>query len=305
MARINRSSGTKPTATVIAPNFIVTAAHWSKSYSLVGKYVSLGTENSDDYIIVDERLGEYDGSSYSPDIAVYRVKKVDPNDPNNPDPNEDANFSDWVDLYSNSDEVGKLLTIGSYGPQRWYGYPDPPIEPAGTLHWGRNVVRGADSTLYKVFDAIGEDDYVKYEVNGGMYDSGAGWFIKDGIEWKLAGLYTSVMARNSFGPRISLHINWIDQQIANMNGVRPLPDLADVHWQGADYGDWAVAGNWDTSSIPNSSDRVAIDNGTTAVISSPAAAKELFVGIDNGGSVSQSGGTMAIEIGRASLRERV
>ena len=49
MARINRSSWAKPTATVIAPNFIVTAAHWSEYGSLVGKKVSIGSEDSDNY----------------------------------------------------------------------------------------------------------------------------------------------------------------------------------------------------------------------------------------------------------------
>ena len=50
IARINKNANQKPTAAVIAPNFIMTAAHWGY---LKGLKVSLGSEDSDDYIIID------------------------------------------------------------------------------------------------------------------------------------------------------------------------------------------------------------------------------------------------------------
>jgi hypothetical protein len=314
MARINKSASLKPSAAVIAPNFIMTAGHWSgtnpNTNPMIGLKVSIGSEDSDDYIITDGKRGEIrTGGYHYPDLGVYRVKKLewidpnDPNDPNNPsssdyDKLKDADFSNWVELYIDSDEVGKVITIGGYGPQRVVEDQEPPNEPVGTLHWGRNVVSsvtgsGEEAKIVKIFSPIGEGDYVKYEVRAGLYDSGSPWFIKDGIGWKLAGLYGS----STTGPRISQNVDWIDEQIEDMNGTRP-PDLADIHWEGTVDGDWFDANNWEENTVPTADDRVGIDSNSdpnVAISSGDAAAKELYVGIDVEGNLSQSGGTMTVE----------
>jgi parallel beta-helix repeat protein len=312
LARVNGVIGT----TVIDPNFILGCAH-AYGGNYVGKTVSIGTNDSEDYVVVDRRRGVLKGScpvcGYHPDLAVCRVKKIkNPplpggydvgNDPNNL--LEGANLSKWVGLYSDDDEVGKEIVFGSYGPQRlaissdpWDNANLPKEVGSGTMNWGRNVVThiwpfAEDKCLLCIwFDPIGTGDYVKYEVHGGDMDSGSGCFMKDGIEWKLAAVMTSYVSFD----RISTNINWIDDQIEAMGGVRSLADLADIYWVGSDQGSWAVASNWDTNSLPTSSDKVGIDNETTAVISSGQAdANELFVGIDDGGDLSQNGGDLAIE----------
>lgn len=287
MARIAAYSGSLKyaTAAIIAPNFIMTAYHWG---SLCGHKVSIGTEDSDNYIIVDERGGS------DTDLRVYRVKKVDPNDPNKEYALlDDANFSDWVDLYSRSDELGKLIITGSYARQGVCCPLEIKVLP-GTLHRGRNVVSVVSTgSIANDSNWTCEGDRLKYKVRAIDGDSGAGWFIRDGIEWKMASQYYNPVC----GPRISSNINWIDKQITAMGGSRPLPDVAaDIHWEGSSGNDWFDANSWDTNNVPSSSDRVGIDNGTNVVISSgQAEAKELFVGIDNGGSVSQNGATTTIE----------
>ena len=50
MARINKNADEKPTAAVIAPNFILTAAHWG-NLAYYNYKVSLGTEDRHNYRI--------------------------------------------------------------------------------------------------------------------------------------------------------------------------------------------------------------------------------------------------------------
>jgi len=291
--------------TVIDPNFILGCAH---VYIPVGKTVRIGTNDSEDYVVVDRRVGPKIEGYYKPDIAVYRIEKIK----NPPLPEgysdsvatdpcdllEDANLSKWLDLYSDADELGEQIVAGGYGKQRevinFNPWETKELEGPGTLHWGRNVVGGINSNgnWSITFNLIGTGDYVKYEVCGEEGDSGTGWFIKDGIEWKVMG----VTSFSESGATTSRNLTWIDERIVDMGGVRLLPDLADIFWVGSDQGSWAVANNWDTSSVPTSSDKVGIDNETTAVISSGLAdANELFIGIDDGGDLSQSGGDLAIE----------
>ncbi len=248
MAMINDHRHVAPT-TVIAPNFIITAGHVYCASGVEGDRVKIGNTNSYDYIVVDHR--SEGGCSPYPDLTVYRIKKlewIDPNDPNHPtEPNDandstygmlkDAELDTWVDLYNVNNysteysELRKIIYVGSYGPQRVSEDVDinaPIKKSAGSLHWGRNVVTLCTSSgIGEIYNKIGQGDYVEYEVFGGGYDSGAGWLIKDGIEWKIAGFYSGPTS----GPRIMSYIEWIDNKIADMGGTRPLPNV-DIYWTG-------------------------------------------------------------------------
>ncbi len=96
MARIDNGY-TKISAAVIAPNFIITGNQWKDQ---VSKKLSIGQEDIANYILVESR-----GDANS-DIATYKVKKLQwqdpqhPGDARNPQPKDyndllDADFSRW------------------------------------------------------------------------------------------------------------------------------------------------------------------------------------------------------------------
>ncbi len=138
-----------------------------------------------------------------------------------------------VDIYTADDEIGKTITIGSYGPQRisigdevvaQSNSPAILIHP-GKLHWGRNTVSWASPIrFYMTFSPVGRGDYVRHEVYAGKWDSAAAWFIKDGAEWKLA----SFSSGPCEGPRLgnSEYANWIHDQIWLMSGIEPVATAA-------------------------------------------------------------------------------
>lgn len=218
------------TATVIAPNYIITAAHWKQiirgshpqwpvNYKL--KRHGHGVPDRD-YIIVDER------HDHTRDIMVCRVIMTSPADPNIM---IDASFGKPIPLYNQFDEVGKMVTIGSFGkieryPKPWGECTETErkqiqrIRVPGTLHWGRNIIAGA--ALYKKtmpmlvfeYNPVDKGDYIRYEACGNEGNSGAPWFIQDTSgQWYLAGLFTSGTA----GPRISVNRDIIADMIRQMN----------------------------------------------------------------------------------------
>ena len=234
MARIDNGY-TKVSAAVIAPNFIITARHWTDQ---VSKKLSLGDEDTANYVLVEGR------EEPCSDIAVYKVKKLQwhdpqhPGDARNPQPQDyndlkDAQLNRWVDIYTAEDELGKTSTIGSYGPQRiaigdeviaQANNPPILIDP-GQLHWGRNIVSWASPIrLYMTFSPVGRGDYVQHEIYAGKWDSAAAWFIKDGQDWKLA----SFSSGPCEGPRLgcSEYANWIHDQIWLMSGIAPAAKAA-------------------------------------------------------------------------------
>ncbi|MEN6308746.1 MAG: hypothetical protein ABFD91_13445 [Anaerohalosphaeraceae bacterium] len=218
------------TATVIAPNYIITAAHWKQilknncpQWPVNYKLKRYGQGQPDtDYIIVDERHDD------QRDIMVCRVIMASPSDPNFM---IDADFPKQIALYPKTDEVGKIVTLGSFGKVERHTKPwgecstderkqIRPVRGPGTLHWGRNMIAGA--ALYKKtapmlifrYDPIGKGDYIPYETCGNEGNSGAPWFIQDASgQWFLAGLFTSGTA----GPRISANRDVIANMIRQMN----------------------------------------------------------------------------------------
>jgi hypothetical protein len=238
-------------ATVIDPNFIMTCAHvYKNKTSCIGRTLRVGDhKNKAEYIIVDAR------HNTQTDLVVCYIKKMDMSNPKNPpdetlpdsyflkDPDSlfmDANLAEWAALYDKFDELNKLCVIGSYS---WQAICDDGIasdcsdDPAATiftikdrgeLHWGRNVIDGVgvDSgmriDLRTTFDCVKNVNH-KYEANGiPIGNSGAGYFIKDGENWKIAGFLSkwprSTSPEVCYTSRISTSVQWIRRQIADMYG---------------------------------------------------------------------------------------
>ena len=310
LARIVAGS-VSATCTVIDPNFIITAAHWT-GHTVVGRTVYVGEDTDTKYIIAQLKRGDYVGGlgvPYSPDIAICKIKKVINPNTSFPsgydyinDPNgwlEDANLSSWIDLYDKDCESGSEVIIGGFGPIRTgVFYDSDPITNYGgyrDIFWGRNIISSVNSGSSEMdiaYDAVGTEGYIKYETKGGDTDSGSGWFIKDVYEWKLAGMFKSP----TLSLQLSSYVDWIDGKIAEMGNQRIKPIIADVNWNGGEQDDWALSSNWVKNRTPILNDIVAIDNLTTALLSSGEYnIHKLLLGVDNGGSLFQNGGVLNVQ----------
>ena len=121
-----------------------------------------------------------------------------------------ANLAEFVELYTKTDESAKQIVIGGYGVgngpdlkagNTTYGYEwgEPNTRE---LRFGTNRIENpiSDSNLPPYisdivvadFDDLNRNSPTTYECIPAAHDSGGGWFIKDGSEWKLAGLTRAV-----------------------------------------------------------------------------------------------------------------
>jgi len=121
-----------------------------------------------------------------------------------------ANLTNFVDIYENTDEVGKNIVLGGYGVGRGeilqkqgitYGYR---WDNSGntTLRMGTNKIEGTKNNktfkdltsdvILADFDGLDEGEATVYESTLASYDSGGGWFIKADNKWKIAGLSRAV-----------------------------------------------------------------------------------------------------------------
>lgn len=211
------------TATVIAPDYIITAAHWKTilksdypNWPLGYKLKRLGDRMlTKEYMIVAEQ------HHFGNDVMVCRIKKTDPADPNyNPatwPKLADANFTEIAPIYDGTDEPGGVVTIGCFGKIEKYDKPWCECTPEeqktkikhvkipGTLHWGRNVIDRLTPPTAKSqmlgfgYDSIGSSRYIRFEACGTEGNSGAPWFMMDADgTWKLVGFFTSC----NMGPRL-------------------------------------------------------------------------------------------------------
>jgi hypothetical protein len=288
IAKIDKAVDAKPTATVIAPNYIVTAGHWT---GLINLHVDIEVDGQiQTYKTVDgDRI-----DTATRDLGVYRIERCIGTGQEPCDVTEDANLEQWIDFYFAEDQVGKEFVIGSYGPQ-----PQAGLGP-GTLHWGANmvtIIEMGNPFIRFVFEETTDDDYVKYEAEGVDKDSGSGWFVRLGPEWKQAALGQTSHAGHRFSwytAPIELYtlIDWVDDMICSLNAARPPGDQeadprprydpTDTAWEGGVSSAWGTLGNW-SDGVPTSSDIVRVDSIVTAVISSETAeAKELAVGYGYG-----------------------
>lgn len=121
-----------------------------------------------------------------------------------------ANLANFVDICEDTNEVGKDTVMDGYGKGRsailqtsgvTYGYGwDSALNT--TFRVGTNKIQDTqdDSTLggytsdiiIADFDGLGEAGATTYECAIAGFDSGGGWFIKDGNDWKVAGLSRTV-----------------------------------------------------------------------------------------------------------------
>lgn len=122
----------------------------------------------------------------------------------------DANLTNFVGIYENTNEIGKNIVLGGYGVGRGellqkqgitYGYR---WDNAGntTLRMGTNRIQITESNsvlegftsdiIIADFDGLNEGWATIYEGALTGYDSGGGWFIKAGGKWKAAGLSRAV-----------------------------------------------------------------------------------------------------------------
>ena len=119
---------------------------------------------------------------------------------------KNANLSDFVELFTDSNEINREIVIAGYGKMRGevlenygtvYGYRWTTYSTS-TVRMGTNKVKDYDydiptlsyisDVIYADFDGLGEGDSTTYEATQVSLDSGGGWFIKSEGQWKLAGL---------------------------------------------------------------------------------------------------------------------
>jgi len=181
-----------------------------------------------------------------------------------------ANLANFVDIYENTNEVGKNIVMGGYGKGRGnslqtggvtYGYEWDGSNNS-TLRFGTNKINYTlnnrlllgliSNVIVADFDGLGEGMSTAYEGAAGNYDSGCGWFIKDNGIWKVAGLCRAVEGHsgqswfrdcndpNILDPdyldavRISSYATWINETIPQ----RLQGELTGDDW--IDFADFAV-----------------------------------------------------------------
>lgn len=228
-------------AVAIGPSWLLTTRHQNSSPATVI------IEDVTCYCVYHENWNG--GQTGNADIRL--VKLLD-------DAGEDAQLSHYAGIYTARDEAGKNIVIGGYGKGRGielksggitYGYT---WENSGntTLRWGSNKVNRtqANSKMGKYtsdivvadFNGPGEGDATFYESALAEYDSGGGWLIKVGGDWKLAGLCRATghigesWFRNKDKPwqldpdyldavRVSSYAEWIAQKTVDPFCASPVP----------------------------------------------------------------------------------
>ena len=244
------------TATVIAPNFVLSCKHWRLSKGCRIKRIGnkhyyrekspkYDAKYREIYIVSDKR--EINGA----DIIIYRIKKaINSKNPNTPtpdiggrpnydwinDPNgyfEDANLTSYMPLYTGTDELNKDIIIAGFGPQRVAGLHEAftngshAVAP-GTLHWGYNQITSAGNSSIRMKNSLHKEGAkAANEIGAGRRDSGTGWYIKDESDGKYK-LVTTFHGPTS-GPRISRYIDEIAKKVAEMGTPTPADKkLADL-----------------------------------------------------------------------------
>jgi hypothetical protein len=167
-----------------------------------------------------------------------------------------ANLTGFVSLYTNTNEQSKSIVVGGYGKGRGSQLDDYGYTWAGASNqiqrWGQNIVdynsigTGAGCTSYVIvadFDRLGVTGAQQYEAALAVWDSGGGWFIYDGNQWKIAGLSRGVehSGESWYNPpdemdavRVSSYASWISQTIP----PTLLGDLTGDEW--VDFADFVI-----------------------------------------------------------------
>ena len=177
---------------VIAPNYILTTAHQGL---LVGNYFVNIAGTAYKFDPADIRVHP------TADLRVVKITTLS---------GQPANLNTYVDVFnewSDGDEVGKKAVLGGYGRAAGtelyvgslhYGYNWSTSGGNTTLRWGTNMIDDSESgfpsggrsseVLVDDFDPLGKYGATESEAALALYDSGGGWFVQSGGEWKVAGL---------------------------------------------------------------------------------------------------------------------
>ena len=170
--------GDNASCVAIAPNFIITTRHQGGG---TGTSVVIGGNT---YTI--DQIWDH----ASADLRVVKLNS--------------ANLTNYVSLYTGTDETSKNFVLGGFGKSRGaelktagdvtYGYQWAGSDNQ-TQRWGTNTVdtvqsgySGGTSYTSSVLQADFDQSGTDYEAAPSEWDSGGGWFIKVGSEWQLAAL---------------------------------------------------------------------------------------------------------------------
>lgn len=210
---------------VISANYVLTTRHQIDSGVGTPLYIDVdndGTLESGETFEVAAVWTEPTGPA---DIRVCRIETQ---------AGGPANLSQWVQPYPEPNEVGNPIVMGGYGQGRSTVYSDRYAWDGGantTQRWGQNVIDGTtfidtddyDSDVIVLdFDPLGVGGARPYEAAIAMFDSGGGWFIKHGGEWKVAGLSRGVghMDETYFTPAdyndavcVSSYATWVNSVV--------------------------------------------------------------------------------------------
>ncbi len=176
--------GTNASAVAIGPNHILTTRHQGGG---VGTVVMFGGAA---YTVVEETpIGDAD-------LRVARLAST-------------ISLTQWVNLYTGSNEVGQFAVLGGYGQGRGttlsdatgaYGYQWDGTANT-SLRFGRNQIDATGTSNPSAGDpftsAVIEADFdpraaltsAPIEAALAEFDSGGGFFLLDGGVWKVAGIH--------------------------------------------------------------------------------------------------------------------
>jgi hypothetical protein len=231
------------------PNVI---GRWGGNASCVaiGRNLIITTTHQDDDNANTLRSVRIGGVTYTPDAVWTTVE----NDDIRIVKLHHANLNSYVDPYLNANEIGKEIVIGGYGKPRGntlttsntdYGYIWANSSNA-ILRFCTNRVEDidvVDKEIIADFDDLAQNmtqsqtqlhKPTTFEGTITHFDSGGGWFIKDGV-WKLAGLTWGVKIHE---PITEQYETWF----RDPNTLLPLstPDHL-VAWRISDHQSWINA----------------------------------------------------------------
>jgi hypothetical protein len=247
MVEINPGSAAV-SGVVISPNWIISARHNSDGGNWLGSTKFYVDTNGDGAYGTGER---YKAVQVEPDavldLVLVRLEKYQ-------QAGVPAGLTEFVQpsTLSGPLHVGSSVTLAGFGKtQTEFNAAGAPIGNGylrGELKFGRNVVE-TNGTIS--FTAPSTSGYVPYEAQGMVGDSGGGWFIRDGWDWRLAKVFRTPIDASDVGSRLD---EWIVPTVgSDLPSYAPTSvPLADTEWQGVTTLGWSTP-NW-TQGVPTATD---------------------------------------------------